>query len=79
VQFAQIGNCAEITTNGFHNTINGVLYKEQERLKSELKSKTAELDLLTAKLQRNYALGKKTVKMAEPQVNWVAYGITDKK
>jgi len=62
VQFAQIGNCAEITTNGFHSTINGVLYKEQERLKSELKSKTAELDLLTAKLQRNYALGKKQLK-----------------
>ncbi|MGB4414113.1 MAG: hypothetical protein WBI53_04410 [Paludibacter sp.] len=79
MQFAQIGNCAEITTNETHSTINGVLYKEQERLKSELKSKTAELDLLTAKLQRNYALGKKTVKMAEPQVNWVAYGITDKK
>jgi len=55
------------------------LNKEQERLKSELKSKTAELELLKAKLQQNYALGKKTVKLAEPQVNWVAYGIADKK
>ncbi|MCE5331441.1 MAG: hypothetical protein LLF95_04785 [Bacteroidales bacterium] len=55
------------------------LNKEQERLKSELKSKTAELDLLKAKLQQSYALGKKTVKLAEPQINWVAYGIADKR
>lgn len=55
------------------------LNKEQERLKSELKSKTEELKLLTEKLSQAYALAKKTVKLAEPQVNWVAYGITDKK
>ena len=55
------------------------LNKEQERLKSELKSKTAELDVLTTKLRQSYALGKKTVKLAEPQTNWVAYGMTDKK
>jgi len=55
------------------------LNKEQERLKSELKSKTEELNVLKAKLTDNYARAKKTVKMAEPQVNWVAYGIDDKK
>ena len=55
------------------------LNKEQERLKSELKSKTEELNLLTEKLSQEYALAKKTVKLAEPQVNWVAYGITDKR
>lgn len=55
------------------------LNKEQERLKSELKSKTEEFNLLKAKLNESYALAKKTVKLAEPQPNWVAYGITDKK
>ena len=52
---------------------------EQERLKSELKLKTEALNLLNEKLSRNYALAKKTVKLAETQPNWVAYGITDKK
>lgn len=55
------------------------LNKEQERLKSELKSKTEELNLLKDKLNEKYALAKRTVKLAEPQPNWVAYGITDKK
>ena len=56
-----------------------VLNNEQERLKSELKAKTETLNTLLLKLEKNYALGKKVVKLAEPQVNWVAYGITDKK
>ena len=56
-----------------------VLNKEQERLKSELKSKTEELNLFKDKLNESYSLAKKTVKLAEPQPNWVVYGITDKK
>ena len=56
-----------------------VLNNEQERLKSELKAKTEELNALMLKLEKNYAQGKKVVKLAEPQANWVAYGITDKK
>ncbi|MFT3752675.1 MAG: hypothetical protein QM800_07305 [Paludibacter sp.] len=55
------------------------LNKEQERLKSDLKAKTDELNSLRDKLVQNYALAKKTVKLAEPQSNWVAYGIADKK
>jgi hypothetical protein len=55
------------------------LDKEQESLKSQLKAKTEELYTLTEKLTQNYALAKKTVKLAEPQANWVAYGINDKK
>lgn len=55
------------------------LNQEQEHLKSELKLKTEELDLLNEKLMVSYALAKKTVKLAETQPNWVAYGITDKK
>lgn len=57
------------------NTLN----MQQERLKSELKAKTQELDEVQQRLRSNYATGKKTVKLAEPQTNWVAYGISDKK
>lgn len=56
-----------------------VLNNEQERLKSELKSKTETLNALLLKLEKNYAFGKKVVKLAEPQSNWIAYGIADKK
>src|SRR5665647_2415027 len=52
-----------------------LLNKEQERLKSETKSKTEELNVIKKKLEESYSLAKKTVKMAEPQTNWVAYGI----
>lgn len=55
------------------------LNQEQERLKSLLKSKTEELNEVSNKLTQSYSLSKKTVKMAEPQANWLAYGITDKK
>ena len=54
------------------------LDKEQERLKSELKAKTEALNALQAKLEKDYALAKKTVKLAEPQVSWKGYGIDDK-
>lgn len=53
--------------------------QEQERLKSQLKTKTDELHQIQLKLEQNYGIAKKTVKMAEPQTNWVAYGIVDKK
>jgi hypothetical protein len=55
------------------------LDEEQERLKGELKLKTEELNVLKERLTENYALAKKTVKMAEPQSNWIAYGIEDKR
>lgn len=53
--------------------------QEQERLKSQLKSKTDELHKIQLKIEQNYGIAKKTVKLAEPQVNWVGYGIADKK
>lgn len=55
------------------------LNQEQERLKSELKLKTEELYAINKKLKQTYALAKKTVKLAEPQASWKAYGISDKK
>lgn len=55
------------------------LNKEQERLKSELKAKTDELNEVQSKLTKDYALAKKIVKLAEPQVNWKSYGMDDKR
>ena len=55
------------------------LNQEQERLKTLLKVKTKELNTVQLRLEQSYSTAKKTVKLAEPQVNWVAYGITDKK
>lgn len=55
------------------------LNQEQERLKSELKSKTEALNAINEKLMSNYSLAKKTIKLAEPQANWMAYGISDKR
>ena len=44
-----------------------VLNNEQERLKSELKAKTEELNALMLKLEKNYALG--TYSGAYPPIN----------
>ncbi len=55
------------------------LSNEQDRLRGQLKTKTDELDLLKEKLNENYSTAKKVVKLAEPQSNWISYGIEDKK
>lgn len=55
------------------------LNQHQERMKSELKNITLELNNVLADIEKQYALCKKTVKLAEPQAKWVAYGISDKK
>jgi len=52
---------------------------KQDRLKSEQKQTTLELNQVLAKLEQDYARAKKTVKLAEPHAMWVAYGIHDKK
>ena len=57
------------------NSIN----RDRERLKDELKSKTNELNQLMQRIELSYSLAIKTVKMAEPKKNWVAYGISDTK
>lgn len=55
------------------------LSKEHERLKGELKAKTEELNVVRTKIEKSYSQAKKAVKMAEPQTNWVAYGIEDQR
>ena len=68
-------------TNQMDNdkTLAEQLDQEQERLKSELKIKTAQVEEVSLRMEQNLALARKTVKLAEPQLNWVAYGIADKK
>lgn len=51
----------------------------QKQLISELKSITLELNGILDNLQKDYALAKKTVKLAEPRLSWTGYGIHDKK
>ncbi len=55
------------------------LDKEQERLKAQTRAKTEELDAVTDEMRTDYAEAKKLIKIAEPQVNWIAYGIEDKR
>lgn len=55
------------------------LNQKQKQLMSEQKANTLKLNEALAKIERNYALAKKTVKLAEPQARWTGYGIHDKK
>ncbi len=55
------------------------LNAEQERLKSELKTKTAELDEVMAEINRQMSEATKVVKISVPQTEWKAFGITAKR
>ncbi|HJV78731.1 MAG TPA: hypothetical protein VJ602_10135 [Paludibacter sp.] len=55
------------------------LDRKQKRLIAEQKANTLELNEVLAKIEKDYALAKKTVKLAEPQAMWTSYGIHDKK
>jgi hypothetical protein len=55
------------------------LDKRQKRLVAEQKANTLELNGVLAKMEKDYALAKKTVKLAEPHAMWTSYGIHDKK
>ena len=56
-----------------------ILYEKKKRIMSEQKQITLELNELLARVENQYSLCKKTVKLAEPKSKWVAYGILDKK
>lgn len=55
------------------------LFASQQRIISQQKSITLELNDVLARIEKQYTLCKKTVKLAEPQEKWVGYGIADKK
>jgi len=55
------------------------LNSEQEKLKKELKLKTEELNSKIAKADSFYSENKKLIKIKVDQINWVAFGIDDKR
>ena len=55
------------------------LNAEQERLKAELKTKTAELDNALTEIGRQMSEAVKVVKISVPQTEWKAFGISAKK
>lgn len=55
------------------------LNAEQERLKSDLKTKTAELDAVLEEMGRQMSEAVKVVKISVPQTEWKAFGISAKK
>lgn len=55
------------------------LNSEQEKLKADLKTKTAQLDAEIIKLTDRYNFAKKRVKLDVPQELWKEYGIEDSK
>ncbi|GET45791.1 membrane-binding protein [Capnocytophaga felis] len=52
---------------------------EQEKLKAQLKEKTAEVDKHITETEEVYALLKKYLKIAEPQERWREFGFEDKR
>lgn len=52
---------------------------EQERLKSQLKDKTAEVKKMSESLIKTKSLVRKYIKIGIPQQLWREFGITDKK
>lgn len=51
----------------------------QEKLKAELKEKTAQIDKTILSLEEKYSLAKKYIKMALPQEQWREFGFEDKR
>ena len=52
---------------------------EQEKLKAELKMKTAELDAQMVKFKALMDEARKVVKLGFPQEQWKEFGVTDKR
>lgn len=52
---------------------------EQEKLKADLKTKTAEMDAELSAMKKLYAEAKKRVKLDIAQSQWCEYGIDDKR
>ena len=63
-------------------TLSAALAKadsEQEELKAQLKTKTAEVDEAQSKLNDLLSEAKKLVKIAVDKNDWLTFGISDKK
>ncbi|MDT9499287.1 membrane-binding protein [Capnocytophaga canimorsus] len=55
------------------------LNTEQEKLKAQLKEKTAQLDTIIKSLEEKHAFVKKYVKLGVPKGLWREFGIEDKR
>ncbi len=55
------------------------LNNEQERLKADLKTKTALINDKVKTIDTDYTRAKKLVKIAMPQTQWTEFGVNDKK
>ena len=55
------------------------LNDQQEKLKADLKTKTAELDAKMAEMDKAVTEAKKIVKLDFPQEQWKQFGIEDKR
>jgi len=83
------GNAAQVNRRGiddqFINKLDSdrltaaTLNDQQEKLKADLKSKTAELDAKMAEMGKELAEAKKIVKLDFPQDQWKQFGIEDKR
>lgn len=70
----------EAFISDFEGTYNNAqtIDNEQEKMKADLKAKTAELDTVMAVGLKKYADTKKLVKMTIPKEQWMEFGIEDK-
>ena len=83
------GNAAQVNRRGiddqFINKLEAdrndaaALNDQQEKLKADLKSKTAELDAKMAEMEKGVTEAKKIVKLDFPQDQWKQFGIEDKR
>jgi hypothetical protein len=79
----QLANCG-ITTEFIDKLSTGLtdataLDNEQEKLKSDLKTKTAELTVKLTAIAQFVAEAKKIVKLDLPQERWKEFGIDNKR
>ena len=65
----------------FENTLINIIAKnnEQEKLKADLKSSTAQLNVLLTTLKKNISESTTVIKMEIPQPQWKEFGIHAKK
>lgn len=52
---------------------------EQEKLKAQLKEKTAEFNKITKELDETFSLLRKFIKISVPKELWKEFGIVDKR
>jgi len=56
-----------------------MLNNEQEKLKADLKQKTAELDAMMSSMNAEVAEARKIVKIEFPQTQWLEFGVDAKR